>query len=145
MKSAQPLSSPGARARGRIPVAPKLTKLFNTKIVTPRPPSTEPRVLERERMVAALLAALDRSSVTRATEALLAAGHELPDTQEAHLQVLEHTDEGRVRASLQALDAILAREPAKRRPVLEQRLKRIEELADEPATREAATALRRKL
>lgn len=147
MKSAQPLSSPGARVRGRVPqpVVPKLTKLSSPKIVTPRPPSTDPGVLERDRMVGALLGALDRASITRATEALLAAGHEIPESQEAHLQVLEHTDEARVRASLRALDAILAREPAKRRPVLEQRLKRIEELADEPATREAATALRRKL
>ena len=37
------------------------------------------------------------------------------------------------------------REPAKRRPVLEQRLKRLEEFADETATRDAAAALRRKL
>lgn len=138
---------PGARVRGRTtqPVAPKLTKLFSTKIVTPRAPSTEPRVLERERMVAALLVASDRTSVTRTTEALLSAGHDIPDTQEAHLQVLEHSDEQRVRASLAALDVILSREPAKRRPVLEQRLKRIEEFAEDRATRESAAALRRKL
>jgi hypothetical protein len=147
MKSAQPLSSPGARARGRIavPIAPKLTKLFTTKIITARPPSTDPKVLERERMVAALLSATDRISIGRLVDALLAAGHEIPESQEAHLQVLEHHDEARVRASLSALDTILSREPAKRRPVLEQRLKRIEELADEPATRDLAALLRRKL
>lgn len=151
MKSVQPVGSGGSRVRGRhladtrAPVEPKLTKLFNTKIVTPRPPSTDPTVLERERLLAALLAAGDRASVTRITEALLAAGHSIPETQEAHLQVLEHTDEARVRASLSVLDVILAREPAKRRPVLEQRLKRLEESAEELSTREAATALRRKL
>ena len=147
MKSAT-VSSGGSRARGRIapaPVEPKLTKLFNTKIITPRAPSTDPKVLEQERLVAALLHASDHASVTRATEALLQAGHPIPDTQEAHLQVLEHKDEARVRASLQALDAILSLEPAKRRPVLEQRLKRLEEFAEEKATRDAASALRRKL
>jgi hypothetical protein len=146
MKSAQPLDSGGSRVRGRRgPVEPKVTKLFNTKIVTPRPPSTDPSVIERERLVAALLGAVDRMSVTRVTEALFAAGHSVPETQEAHLQILEHTDEARVRASLSVLDAILAREPAKRRPVLEQRLKRLEESAEDLSTRQAATALRRKL
>lgn len=152
MKSAQPMST-GERSRGRriaptatAPViAPKLTKLFQTKIIVPKAPSTDPRVIERERLTAQLLAAQGRPAVTRATEVLLGAGHEIPDTQEAHLQILEHSDEARVRASLAALGAILAREPAKRRPVLEQRLKRLEEFAEEPATRDAAAALRRKL
>lgn len=150
MKSAQPLSAPAARTRhGVAPppvsVEPKLTKLFTTKIVSPRGPSSDPRVLERERLIAALLAASDRLTVTRTTESLVSAGHDIPDTQEAHFQILEHSDEARVRASVAALEVILAREPAKRRPVLEQRLKRIEEFADESATRDAATALRRKL
>ena len=151
MKSVQPLSSGGLRVRGRrLAEAPpveltKISKLFTTKIVSPRPPSTDPSILERDRLVAALLAASDRTSVTRTTEALLSTGHAIPETQEAHLQVLEHTDESRVRASLSTLDAILSREPARRRPVLEQRLKRLEESAEELSTREAATALRRKL
>ena len=154
MKSAEPLST-GERSlskRRMAPVAapviePKLTKLLHTKIIVPKAPSTDPRVIERERLVAQLLAAQGRPAVTRATETLLGAGHELPDTQEAHLQVLEHSDEARVRASLLALDAMFSshREQVKRRPVLEQRLKRIEEFAEETATRDAAAALRRKL
>lgn len=131
----------------RVPplVAPKLTKLIQTKIVVPRGPSTDPQAVQRERLVAAVLSAQSRPAVTQAVDALLAAGHALPEDQELHLQVLEHADEGRVRASIDALAAILGREPAKRRPVLEQRLKRLELFAEEPATREAATALRRKL
>src|SRR5688572_6268165 len=100
MKSAQ-VSTPGARARGRtVPIVPKLTRLLPTKIVrihVPAPPSTDPKVLERERMVAALLSATDRISIGRLVDALLAAGHEIPESQEAHLQVLEHNDEQRVR------------------------------------------------
>lgn len=150
MKSAQPMST-GERSRGRriapAAIEPKLTKLFQTKIVVPKAPSTDPRVIERERLTAQLLAAQGRPAVTRATEVLLGAGHEIPDTQEAHLQILEHSDEARVRASLAALDAMFSsnREQVKRRPVLEQRLKRLEEFAEEPATRDAAAALRRKL
>lgn len=156
MKSAQPLSS-GERGRTQRRIAeppaiaprlePKITRLFQTKIIVPKAPSTDPRVIERERLVAQLLAAQGRPAVTRATETLLGAGHAVPDTQEAHLQVLEHSDEERVRASLVALDGILFTrgEPPKRRPVLEQRLKRLEEFAEETATRDAAAALRRKL
>ncbi|MGZ3472831.1 MAG: hypothetical protein ACXVCJ_00025 [Polyangiales bacterium] len=118
---------------------------MQTKIIVPRGLSRDAGTLERQRLIASLLAAQGRPAVTQATEALLAAGHPLPDDQEAHLQVLEHADEARVRSSLSALGAILSHEPARRRPVLEQRLKRIEEFAEEPATREAAAALRRKL
>lgn len=141
------LHSVGSTRRGRVPAtAPlRLTKLVQTKIIVPRGPALDHATLERQRLLASLLAAQGHVAVTQATEALLAAGHSLPDDQEAHLQVLEHEDEARVRASLSALGAILSREPAKRRPVLEQRLKRIEELAEESATRESAAALRRKL
>jgi hypothetical protein len=126
----------------------KLTKLQTTKIVGLRAPSSDPKVVERERLVAALLAAQSRRAITQVTQALLDAGHEIPDTQEAHLQLLEHGDEAQVRASIGALTAILTgerQELPKRRPVLEQRLKRLEEFADEVATRDAAAALRRKL
>jgi hypothetical protein len=166
MKSEQPLASPGrgvpkrttlgpssgpSRRRGvSTPTAPPskaaaFTKLVATKIIVPRGPSSDPRVVERERLVHALLAAQGRPAVTQATDALLRAGHDLPEDQEVHLQVLEHDDEARVRVSLAALATILGREPARRRPVLEQRLRRLEELAEDAATREAATQLRRKL
>lgn len=157
MKTEQTLSPAAARPTRRIagtrapvpPAAPAkqqaFIKLAQTKIVTPRGPATDARTIERERLVASLLAAQGRPGVTQATEQLLGAGHALPDSQEVHLQVLEHADESRVRSSIAALDALLAVEPPKRRPVLEQRLKRIEESADDVATRDAATALRRKL
>lgn len=163
MKSAQPLTQGTQRnRRARVagvgapggapaatatppPVAPKLTRLFQPKIVVPRAPSTDPVVLERERLVAMLLLAEGRHAISAAAEAIVRAGHGLPETQEVHLQLLEHSDEARVREAIAALDAILSREPARRRPVLEQRLRGIEQYADEPATRDAATALRRKL
>ncbi len=143
--SSEPRSQREPAARTAPIIAPKLTKLIQTKIVVPRGPSTDPVVVQRDRLVASILSAQGRPAVTRAVDALLAEGHTLPEDQELPLQVLEHEDEARVRASLEALTSILGREPAKRRPVLEQRLKRLELFAEEPATREAATALRRKL
>ena len=127
-------------------VAPKLTKLVTTKIIAPKPQATDPKTLERARFLAALLLAKGRADVTRAAEAFFTAGHALDRRdQEPHLQLLEHADEGRVREAIAALADILSRDPVQHRPVLERRLSRIEESADEPTTRAAAEALRRSL
>ena len=61
------------------------------------------------------------------------------------LQLLEHLDETLARASLGALAEILAREPPLKRPIFEQRLRRLEDSAEEEATRKAAADLRRQL
>ncbi|GAC1581430.1 MAG: hypothetical protein NVS3B20_12160 [Polyangiales bacterium] len=126
-------------------VAPKLTKLVTTKIVTPKPPATDATTLERERLIASLLHAEGRSSIAAATDRLIASGHAIPAMQEVWLQVLEHTEELRVRQAIESLDRLLESEPPRRRPVLEQRLRHLEEVADDAATRTAASSLRRRL
>ncbi len=149
------MSNPAPRVgRGRVApkrtaelgaVAPKLTKLFATKIVTPKPPATDAATLQRDRLLSALLSAQSPSSITAAADALFAAGYVLPDEQEHHLQMLEHADEGCVMSAISTLATLLGREPARRRPLLEQRLHRVEDTAEDPATRAAAAALRRSL
>ena len=136
----------GARRADVAMVAPKLTKLVTTKIIAPKTVTKDAKTLERERLLAALLAAKARPDITRATEAFYAAGHALDlRDQEPHLQILEHEDEARVRAAMESLGAIFQTEAPKHRPLLEQRLARIEQLAEEPATRQAASSLRRKI
>ena len=83
--------------------------------------------------------------ISDAIDAFLGAGHTLPDDQEVFLQMLEHRDEERVRDAIEKLDRLLMGQLPKRKPVLVQRLKRIEEHAEEPATRDAASVLRRKV
>ena len=139
-------SHPQQRTATRNPIGivrPKLTKLVTTKLVSLRPRPTDVRTQERDRLLAALLAARGRVAISQAFDALLAAGHALPVEQEPLLQLLEHRDEGRVREAIAALDALLRKEPAKHRPILEQRLTRLEESADEPSTRSAAASFRR--
>ncbi len=127
-------------------VTPKLTRLAAPKIVTPKPPPTDAKALDRVRLLAGLLVAKGRIEVTRAADAYFAAGHALDLSDQApHLQLLEHADEGRVRDALVVLTDILCREPARHRPVLEQRITRIEATAEEVVTRDAAKALRRSL
>lgn len=84
-------------------------------------------------------------AISDAVEAFLTAGHTLPDDQEIFLQMLEHRDEQRVREAIEQLERLLAGQSPKRKPVLVQRLKRIEENADEAETRDAAATLRRKV
>jgi hypothetical protein len=100
---------------------------------------------ERERLLARLLEAEGRAAITRAADDLERAGLPLPDSQAVHLQVLEHADEARVRSSLIALARILATEAPARRVLLDARLRRVEERADDAETATLASAARRRL
>lgn len=113
------------------------------RIIAGPKPTTDPRELERQRLLARLLAAEGRPSISRAVDDYIAGGFELPRTQEVWLQLLEHRDESKVGGAIDALRAILQEAPPQRRAVLESRLRSIEELADEPATRQNAAELRR--
>jgi hypothetical protein len=59
--------------------------------------------------------------------------------------LLEHFNETRAREAIAVLAELLRREAPIKKPVFEQRLRRLEEYADEPATREAAADLRRSI
>jgi hypothetical protein len=100
---------------------------------------------KRQDMLRKIAAAQGSKAISDAVESFLAAGHNLPDDQEVFLQMLEHRDEARVRDAIQQLDRLLAGQMPKRKPVLVQRLKRIEEMADEVETRDAAATLRRRV
>jgi hypothetical protein len=126
-------------------VTPKLSKVVTTKMVALRPLETDPTTMEKRRLLFAITYAEGRSSIQKAIDAYLAAGFPIPDSQEFHIQMLEHSDESLVRESLDRLCALLAKEPPQRRPVMDQRARRLEQFAEEPATRESACALRRKL
>lgn len=101
------------------------------------------RELERRRLLQRLLECEGRSTISRAAEAYLSAGFEFPEDQEVQLQLLEHFNEDRARSAIHVLQSIVVREAPKKRPVFEQRLRRLEEYADELSTREAAATLRR--
>jgi hypothetical protein len=107
--------------------------------------ATDPRATEHERLVARLLSAEGRNAVSRAADDVVRAGFAFPDDQEVQLQLLEHGDEARVRDAIEVLARLLEAEPARRRTVLDSRLRRIEDCADEASTRELGSELRRKL
>ncbi len=113
------------------------------RIVLAPPPQTDPRTTERQRLLHKLLSAEGRPNISKAADEFLRAGFTFPDEQDVHLQLLEHSDEDRVRSAIDALSSLLAGELPKRRAVLESRLRRIEEFAEDEATRDAAERLRR--
>jgi hypothetical protein len=100
---------------------------------------------KRQDLLRKLSAAQGTKAISDVTDAFHKAGFILPDDQEVYLQILEHRDESRVREAIAKLEHLLAGQLPKRKPVLVQRLKRLEEVADEEATRDAALALRRKV
>ncbi len=113
------------------------------RIVLPPAPNADPRTGERQKLLNKLLTAEGRPNVSKAADDFLKAGFTLPDDQDVHLKLLEHADEERVCAAIACLASVLAGELPKRRAVLESRLRRIEEFAEDASTREAARLLRR--
>lgn len=107
--------------------------------------SSDPRELERERLLDRLLHAEGKPAITSAADSYFAAGFDHPRTQAACLQLLEHRSETRVRNSIATLTELLDEEMPSRRAVLDSRLRRIVEFADESATAAAADELRRLL
>ena len=113
------------------------------RIVLPPAPQSDPRTGERQKLLAKLLQAEGRPNVSKAADDFLKAGFTLPEDQDVHLKLLEHADEERVCAAIACLATLLAGELPKRRAVLESRLRRIEEFAEDSGTREGARLLRR--
>jgi len=115
------------------------------RIVQAKPGQLDERDRDRLRLLERVMLSEGRSAISRAVENYLSAGFELPAEQEVQLKVLEHFDEARARDALEVLARLLTSERPKQLPVFDQRLRRLEEYADEPATRAAAADLRRAL
>ncbi|WP_437671717.1 hypothetical protein [Sorangium sp. So ce131] len=115
------------------------------RIVLAPPPQSDPKAVERQRLLSKLLGASGRPNISKAANDFLRAGHVFPAEQDVYLQLLEHSDEQRIQEAIDELSNILVGELPKRRAVLESRLRRIEEFAEEAATREAAERLRRQV
>ena len=115
------------------------------RIVLAPPPQADPRAQDRQRLLGKLLGAEGRPAITKAVNEFFKHGFTLPQEQDVYLQLLEHTSEERVCEAMSALASILLSEVPKRRAVLESRLRRIEEYAEDPSTRSAAADLRRQV
>lgn len=141
----------GARKSGNgMPVAadrpvPRIeeTPRRAARIVQARTPENDEQELRRRRLLQRVMDSEGRGAISRAADEYLESGFELPEEQEVYLQLLEHFNEERARQALDAMNRLLSAQPPIKRPVLDQRLRRLEEHADEATTRNMAAALRR--
>lgn len=115
------------------------------RIVAPVRKDDDARVRERARLLDRLVSSDGRGSISRAADAFRNAGFDFPLEQAVQLQLLEHWDESLARSAIAALREIVAREPPLKRPIFEQRLRRLEDAAEDACTRDAASELRRAL
>jgi hypothetical protein len=148
-EAAEPTETPAppsaSELSGVAPAAPSVPARRSARIVATGSRNTDSAELERERLLARLLASEGRAMISRAADECRRAGVEFPLTQPVQLQLLEHVDEALARDALAALGRLFAAEPPLKRPILEQRLKPLETNAHEEATRAAAAELRRSL
>ncbi|HTV18126.1 MAG TPA: hypothetical protein VMG12_05630 [Polyangiaceae bacterium] len=86
-----------------------------------------------------------RGAISRAADDLWDSQFVAPKRQEVQIQLLEHENEHRARDAVFIMAELLQREAPIKRPVLDQRLRRLETSAEDPITRDAAGALRRSM
>jgi hypothetical protein len=115
------------------------------RIVVRKEDEIDDREKNRRRLLSRFMASEGRAEVTRAANAYLAEGFELPLEQEPQLKMLEHFDESRARTAIGHLADLIQSELPRHLAVFRQRLRRLEDHADEPSTRAAAAELRRAL
>jgi hypothetical protein len=115
------------------------------RIVAPVRKEDDARVRERARLLDRLLSSDGRGSISRAADDFRRAGFEFPSEQAVQLQLLEHWDEALARSAIDALRELVSREPPLKRPIFDQRLRRLEDAAEDASTRHAASELRRAL
>jgi len=113
------------------------------RIVATSSPTADAARVQRERLLARFMASEGRAMISRTADDCRRAGIEFPLEQAVQLKLLEHVDEAQARSAIAALGQLFTAEPPLKRPILEQRLRRLEETADEETTRSAAAELRR--
>jgi len=115
------------------------------RIIKLAPRQVDAKELERQRMLDRLVISEGRGAITRLANAYLEAGFEFPAEQRIQVQLLEHFDEDLACAAMCELEELYQEEEPIKKPVLEQRLRRLEDHGEEESTRNLAAALRRSI
>ena len=126
------------------PATPAVSAKRAARIVS-TPAQLDEVELERRHLLSRLLDSETPGAVTRAANAYKKAGFQFPEEQPVQLALLEHSDEAEVSLALDVLTALLDEQAPIKLPVFEQRLKRLEDGAENPETRRRAAELRRVL
>lgn len=130
-------------ARESLSEAPK--KRREARIIVRREDEIDDTERNRRKLLSRYLASEGRAAITRAADVYFQEGFALPREQEVQLKLLEHFDEMRAAQALAALTELMDEEDPQQLPVLRQRLRRLEDHAEDLTLRQAATDLRRRL
>jgi hypothetical protein len=120
-------------------------KRRQARIIQRATEEVDDRERNRLRLLSRLMASEGRAAITRAVDDYLAHDFELPVEQEVQLKLLEHFDEAQARRAMGNLSELIEAEEPRQLPLFRQRLRRLEDYADEAETREQAATLRRTL
>lgn len=115
------------------------------RIIARREDTIDETEQTRRRLLSQYMASEGRSAITRAADNYIRAGFEIPAEQEAQLQLLEHFDESLARKAMAVLKELIQGDAPRKLPLFRQRLRRLEDHAEDADTREAASQLRRAL
>ncbi len=136
-------AEPTERAEAVPKPAPQAPTRRAARIVKPVAADADEHERLRLRLLDRVMLSEGRGAISRAANEYREHGFEFPEEQEVQLQLLEHFDEACARDALDTMTRLLETQEPIKKPILDQRLRRLEEYADEPVTRDAAAALRR--
>lgn len=137
LEASAPTGQPG-------PQEPRTAKRRAARIVRAEPGAGSQDHL-RDRLLDRLVHSEGRGAISRAADDLWASAVEPPKEQAVQIQLLEHEDETRAQHAVFVMAELLQKESPIKRPILDQRLRRLEQSAEDPITRDAARALRRSM
>lgn len=132
---------PRADARGE---ADKPRRVARIALAPTAPSILDEGGARRERLLDRLVTCEGRGAISRIASELFESGG-IPEEQPYQIQLLEHVDERRASEALDVLVRLLERQVPIKRPILDQRLRRLEEEAEEGSVRDRARELRRRL
>jgi hypothetical protein len=138
-----PLSADGSRAEVR-GEADKPRRVARIALAPTGPSIIDEGGARRERLLDRLVTCEGRGAISRIASELFESGG-IPEEQPYQIQLLEHVDERRASEALDVLVRLLERQVPIKRPILDQRLRRLEEEAEEGSVRDRARELRRRL
>lgn len=124
---------------GTVQVRRRAVRIVKVTDTVLGPGNREQQLLDR------LVRSQGRGAISRAADDLWEGKFVPPKRQDVQIQLLEHENEQRARDAVFAIAELLQREAPIQRPVLDQRLRRLEQSAEDPITRDAAGALRRSM
>jgi hypothetical protein len=101
--------------------------------------------MKRQRLIERLVSSEGRGAISKLADELAHHNWPIPEEQAVQIQLLEHVDERRASEALDVMTRLLSTESPIKRPILDQRLRRLEEGAEDAETRQKAAALRRTL